>query len=72
MRVQVPPIKCQGTKTKLVPTILREIERDPAGVWVEPFPGSGVVALNVAPRPALLADRVRESSLRWCASHENG
>lgn len=56
MRVQVPPIKCQGIKTKLVPTILREIERDPAGVWVEPFLGSGVVALNVAPRRALLAD----------------
>ena len=56
MRVQVPPIKCQGIKTKLVPMILRRIDRDPEGVWVEPFLGSGVVALNVAPKRALLAD----------------
>ena len=56
MRVQVPPIKCQGIKTKLVPTILRGIDRDPDGLWIEPFLGSGVVALNVAPRRALLAD----------------
>ena len=56
MRIQVPPIKCQGIKTKLVPTILRELERDPDGLWIEPFLGSGVVALNVAPRRALLAD----------------
>ena len=32
------------------------IKRDPAGTWIEPFLGSGVVALNVAPRRALLAD----------------
>ena len=56
MKVQVPPIKCQGIKTKLVPTILRNIERNPEGLWIEPFLGSGVVALNVAPKRALLAD----------------
>ena len=56
MRVLVPPIKCQGIKTKLVPLILRTIERDHEGLWVEPFLGSGVVALNVAPARALLAD----------------
>ena len=56
MKTQVPPIKCQGIKTKLVPMILRNIERDPEGLWIEPFLGSGVVALNVAPRRALLAD----------------
>ena len=56
MRVHVPPIKCQGIKTKLVPTILRSINRNPDGLWIEPFLGSGVVALNVAPRRALLTD----------------
>lgn len=56
LRVQVPPIKCQGIKTKLVPTILRHVNRHPDGIWIEPFLGSGVVALNVAPRRALLAD----------------
>ncbi len=56
MRVQVPPIKCQGIKTKLVPMILRRVDRDPEGLWVEPFLGSGVVVLNVMPKRALLAD----------------
>lgn len=56
MPVRVPPIKCQGIKTKLVPLILENLERDPNGLWIEPFFGSGVVALNVAPRRALLTD----------------
>ena len=54
--VAVPPIKCQGIKTKLVPLILQNLERDPNGLWIEPFFGSGVVALNVAPKQALLTD----------------
>ena len=56
MKVHVPPIKCQGIKTKLVPLIVQSIDRDPDGLWIEPFLGSGVVALNVAPSRALLAD----------------
>ena len=56
LKVQVPPIKCQGIKTKLVPMILRNVERNPDGLWIEPFLGSGVVALNAAPKRALLAD----------------
>ena len=56
MRILVPPIKCQGIKTRLVPEILRRVDRDPDGLWIEPFLGSGVVALNVAPERALLAD----------------
>ena len=56
MRVLTPPIKCQGIKTKLIPSILRCIDRDPKGVWVEPFLGSGVVVLNVLPKRARLAD----------------
>lgn len=56
--VKVPPIKCQGIKTKLVPFIFGSIrwsEEDGAR-WIEPFLGSGVVALNLAPKRALLAD----------------
>ncbi len=56
MSVLVPPIKCQGIKTKLVPMILRTIDRDQSTRWIEPFFGSGVVAFNVAPSNALLAD----------------
>lgn len=33
MRIHVPPIKCQGIKTRLVPAILRSIDRDPDGLW---------------------------------------
>ena len=58
MSVFTPPIKCQGIKTKLVPLILRSIARDPHGLWIEPFLGSGVVALNVMPKRALLADTI--------------
>ena len=56
MRVLVPPIKCQGIKTKLIPTILTHIDRDPEGLWIEPFLGSGSVVLNVMPKRAVLAD----------------
>ncbi len=55
-RVRVPPIKCQGIKTKLVPFILSSIRWDGAGRWIEPFLGSGVVVLNLDPSRALLAD----------------
>jgi DNA adenine methylase len=52
----VPPLKCQGIKTKLVPEISKvslvaEFDR-----WVEPFCGSCVVAMNLQPKKALLAD----------------
>ena len=56
MSVLVPPIKCQGIKTKLVPAILAHISRDLDGRWIEPFAGSAVVALNVQPARALLCD----------------
>jgi DNA adenine methylase len=56
--VGVPPIKCQGIKTKLVPFIFSSIAWEAAdgARWIEPFLGSGVVALNLAPERALLAD----------------
>jgi DNA adenine methylase len=55
-KVKVPPVKCQGIKTKLVKFILSSIRWDGRGRWVEPFVGSGVVAFNLAPEKALLAD----------------
>jgi DNA adenine methylase len=55
--VIVPPIKCQGIKTKLVPFIIENVHRDEAGLWIEPFVGTGVVALNLAPQRALLTDK---------------
>ena len=55
-RTLIPPIKCQGIKTKLVPWIKAIIPSDFSGRWIEPFMGSGVVVFNVRPRKALLAD----------------
>jgi DNA adenine methylase len=56
MSVRVPPIKCQGIKTKLVPFIKNSIEWDAKGTWIEPFTGSGVVGFNLAPKYALFSD----------------
>lgn len=55
-KVKVPPIKCQGIKTKLVRFILRSIAWDGDGRWIEPFLGSGVVLFNLGPKQALAAD----------------
>lgn len=55
-RTIVPPIKCQGIKTKLVPWIKAIVPDDFDGRWIEPFMGSGVVAFNLRPKRALLAD----------------
>jgi DNA adenine methylase len=56
MRVNVPPIKSQGIKTKLVPWVHSIVPEKFNGVWVEPFMGTGVVAFNIAPENALLCD----------------
>ncbi|MBS4058884.1 MAG: Dam family site-specific DNA-(adenine-N6)-methyltransferase [Bacteroidetes bacterium] len=56
-RVSVPPIKCQGIKTKLVPFIMSSIRwSDANGTWIEPFAGSGVVVFNVKPQRAIIND----------------
>jgi DNA adenine methylase len=52
----VPPLKCQGIKTKLVGEISRLAKAQEFERWVEPFCGSCVVALNVQPARALLSD----------------
>lgn len=53
---KAPPIKSQGIKTKLVPFILRSIQWDGEGRWIEPFFGSGAVLFNAAPDRAVAAD----------------
>jgi DNA adenine methylase len=55
-KVIVPPIKCQGIKTKLIPFIGKNIFWEGNGIWIEPFLGSGVVAFNMNPENALLCD----------------
>jgi DNA adenine methylase len=52
----VPPIKCQGIKTKLVPEIKNLVASADYDRWFEPFCGSCVVALNIQPKKAVLAD----------------
>ena len=56
MRIRVPPIKCQGIKTKLVPIIKHSVQLNDHGIWIEPFMGSGVVGFNVMPKNAVFAD----------------
>ncbi|MBN2304840.1 MAG: Dam family site-specific DNA-(adenine-N6)-methyltransferase [Anaerolineae bacterium] len=55
-KLTVPPIKCQGIKTKLVDFIASSIQWDGRGRWIEPFLGSGVVAFNIRPARARLND----------------
>lgn len=55
-RLLVPPIKCQGIKTRLVTEIKRLAASSEFDRWIEPFCGSCVVALNIQPKKAVLAD----------------
>lgn len=50
----VPPIKCQGIKSKLVPSISKLIPK--YKIWYEPFMGSGVVGFNIQPKIAVFSD----------------
>lgn len=55
-KILVPPLKCQGIKTKIVPLILANTSVPDDGLWIEPFMGSGVVGMNVCPQHAIFAD----------------
>lgn len=54
--VLVPPIKCQGIKSKLINFIFRNIKWDGNGIWIEPFLGSGIVLFNAQPEKAIVGD----------------
>ena len=55
-KVFVPPIKIQGIKTKIVKLISDNVYLTPDSTWYEPFMGSGVVGLNIAPNKAVFSD----------------
>jgi DNA adenine methylase len=52
----VPPLKCQGIKTKLAGEIGKLAETARFERWVEPFCGSCVVPFNLQPSRAVLCD----------------
>jgi len=55
-KIHIPPFKIQGIKSKLVPLIKSSVEINKNTTWIEPFMGSGVVGLNIAPENAIFAD----------------
>lgn len=55
-KINVPPIKIQGIKTKIVPIIKQNVIIDAETTWVEPFMGSGVVGFNIKPHKAIFSD----------------
>lgn len=56
-KVYVPPIKIQGIKTKIVNLISENVYLEEDSTWYEPFMGSGVVGLNLAPQRAVFSDK---------------
>ncbi len=56
-KIHVPPIKIQGIKTKIVDLIAKYVPENSDSIWYEPFMGSGVVGLNLAPHKAVFSDR---------------
>ena len=52
----IPPIKCQGIKSKIVPEIHHIVKNTSFKRWIEPFMGSGVVGFNIRPDCAIFAD----------------
>lgn len=56
-KVFIPPVKIQGIKTKIVQLISDNVFLTSESVWYEPFMGSGVVGLNLAPKNAVFSDK---------------
>ena len=56
MKVLIPPVKCQGIKSKLVLWLTEVMQKKRKTIWVEPFMGSGVVGFNFNPPQALFCD----------------
>lgn len=67
----VPPIKCQGIKTKLIPAIKAVVGCGVEGRWIEPFCGSCVVAFNIKPKEAILSD-TNQHIIHFYKSIQNG
>ncbi|ROL61446.1 Dam family site-specific DNA-(adenine-N6)-methyltransferase [Bacteroidetes/Chlorobi group bacterium ChocPot_Mid] len=71
MKIFVPPIKCQGIKTKLVQWIKENLTELKFDTWIEPFMGSGVVGFNVRPHKAVFAD-INPHLINFYNSIKNG
>ncbi|HYN82968.1 MAG TPA: Dam family site-specific DNA-(adenine-N6)-methyltransferase [Gemmatimonadaceae bacterium] len=69
--VKTPPIKLQGIKTKIVPTIRKHVAWATSGRWIEPFLGSGVVLFNLRPLRAIAAD-TNEHLIRFYQAVQTG
>lgn len=67
----VPPIKCQGIKTKIVQAIRSLYPQRTRGRWIEPFCGSCVVPFSVRPEKALLCDS-NEHIIRFYVDVQSG
>lgn len=70
-RLIIPPIKCQGIKTKILRWILQNVIHDESHVWVEPFMGSGVVGFNASPKKAIFSD-TNPHIIKFYNSIQNG
>jgi DNA adenine methylase len=70
-KIFVPPIKCQGIKTKLVEWIVDNTSFNSKGKWIEPFMGSGVVGFNFRAKNALFSD-VNPHIIRFYLSIKRG
>lgn len=55
MKIIIPPLKCQGIKSKIVP-LIKELSLNLSNKWIEPFLGSGVVAINSGAKKTILSD----------------
>jgi DNA adenine methylase len=55
-KTNIPPIKSQGIKTKLVTSIGTVMAIYFNGTWIEPLMVTGTVAFNLAPQHAILCD----------------
>ncbi len=62
----VPPIKCQGIKTRIVRAIESLQPQVAGGRWIEPFCGSCVVPFNLRPERAFLCDSNRHIIRFYC------
>lgn len=70
-KIIVPPIKCQGIKTKLIPFIKENVNFNENSTWVEPFVGTGVVVFNLQPKNAILSDK-NQHIINFYKSVQNG
>ena len=70
-KITIPPIKCQGIKSKLAGWILEFVKLRKDEKWIEPFMGSGVVGFNLQPEKALFSD-INPHLINFYNSIKNG